>query len=490
MNLRKTAFKGIKWTTIGTGGLAIFQLLQISILTRILPKEAFGLIAMAQFFVSFSNIFADMGMSSAIMHKQDITRKEYSSIYWLNIFISIGFYLLLVVLTPSFSRFYTEPELLSIIPILGINILIIASGRQHRTIMQKLFYFKSIALIEIVSYLIGLLVAVFLALKEFGVYSLVYSTLTSSFISNGLFLILNLKQNPIKLYFNIKQTKSFLKIGGYTMGSSLLDFFSREIDTLIIGKMLGSENLGVYNLTKQIVMKLFTIINPIIINVLNPLLSSIQKEKKRLKSVYLKVVKYLSYINFPIYLIIIVCSKEILNIIYGPDYVDASSILSFLAFSYCLTAISNPVGSLQIATGRTDLGLRWTVFRVLITPVIIYGGSLISVEAVAAFKALLSLSLILPLWIMQLKPMANIKIKEYLQQFYKPLLLFIVVTIVIFQLDDKITFYDYELLSLIIKTTVTSILFLSFYFIFDRKVFSESIKYILEPIIIKKRCQD
>ena len=85
MNLRKKAVSGIKWTTIGTIGRALFQLLQISILTRFLPKEAFGLIAMALFVINFTNIFVDMGMSSAILHRQNATRNEYSSIYWLNI---------------------------------------------------------------------------------------------------------------------------------------------------------------------------------------------------------------------------------------------------------------------------------------------------------------------------------------------------------------------------------------------------------------------
>lgn len=113
------------------------------------------------------------------------------------------------------------------------------------------------------------------------------------------------------------------------MGSTLIDFFSHEIDVLIIGKMLGAESLGVYSLAKQIVRKLFSIINPIVINVLSPLLSSIQKEKQRLKVTYLKVVNYLAYINFPIYVLVIVASKEILHIVYGAAYAESYVILSF-----------------------------------------------------------------------------------------------------------------------------------------------------------------
>lgn len=427
MNLRKAALSGIKWTTAGTIGNALFQLLQVSILTRFLPKEAFGLMAMALFVVQFSNIFVDMGMTSAILHRQNATRNEYSSFYWLNIFVSLVLYVILLLGTPAVARFYNEPELYKLMPILGTNLLLMASGRQHRTIMQKQFQFKAIAVIELISFFFGLVTAILLAINNFGVYSLVYSTLVASFVSNGLFLIQNLRYNTIQFHFRLKETHPFLKIGGYTMGSSLFDFFSREIDVLIIGKMLGTESLGVYSLAKQIVTKIYSIVNPIVLNVLNPVLSSIQSEKEKVKQYYLKIVYILASLNFPVYLFLIVFSREILTVLYGSDYLTGYLVLSFLAITYATNTISNPVGSLQIATGRTDIGIKWTILRVVITPAFIFFAAFININMVAAAVAVLSLLLIVPLWLIQLKPMANIQLSEYLNQFLKPYLLFLVI---------------------------------------------------------------
>lgn len=474
MELRKTAVSGIKWTTIGTIGRALFQLAQVSILTRYLPKEAFGLVAMALFVVQFTNIFADMGMTSAILHRQNATKNEYSSIYWLNIFISLFLYGILFFSAPVIANFYNEPELHMLVPILGTNLLLMASGRQHRTIMQKQFQFKAITIAELISVFIGLIAATLLAINNFGVYSLVYSTLLASLTSNGLFLIQNLRLNPIRFHFRFNETKPFLKIGGFTMGSSLLDFFSSETDILIIGKMLGAESLGVYSLAKQIVLKLFSIINPIVITVLSPLLSSIQKEKERLKASFLKIIKYLAYINFPIYISVIVASKEILYVVYGSGYTESYAVLSFLSFAYCLAALSNPVGSLQIATGRTDIGFKWTILRVLVTPLVIFIGASISIEAVAAFYAILSLLLVIPLWFIQLKPMANIKLKEYLNQFYKPLLFFLVATVVIYLLGDKFEITKIAIVDAIIKITITIFPFSIFIYFFDKKTVLET----------------
>lgn len=478
MNFRKTAVAGIKWTSLGTIGRALFQLLQISILTRFLPKEAFGLVAMALFLVQFSNIFVDMGMTSAILHRQNATKNEYSSIYWLNIVISVLLYFLLLLGAPVAAQFYDEPQLSSLIPILGLNLLIMASGRQHRTIMQKQFEFEAIAKIELVSFFIGLLSAVLFAYYDFGVYSLVYSTLISSFISNSLFLILNMRLNPISFHFKLQETKPFLKIGGFSMGSALLDFFSRESDVLIIGKLLGAESLGVYSLAKQIVLRLFSIINPIIINVLNPLFSSIQKEKKRLKLSFLKVIKYFAYINFPIYMFVIIASKEILQILYGDDYSNSYAVLSFLAFAYCITALANPVGSLQIATGRTDLGFKWTIIRVVATPIVIYLGALKNIETVAICYALLSLVLVLPLWHVQIKPMAGIPLREYVSQFYKPFSFFILATLLILLFGDKMEFYNSPFISLVLKGIITVVSYGFYIYLIDRSSIKDTYEFI------------
>ncbi|WP_016778725.1 MOP flippase family protein [Anaerophaga thermohalophila] len=486
MNFRKTAISGIKWTSVGTIGRALFQLLQVSILTRFLPKEAFGLVSMALFVVQFSNIFVDMGMTSAILHRQNATKNEYSSIYWLNIFISLFLYGILFFGAPVVARFYDEPELRMLVPILGTNLVLMASGRQHRTIMQKQFQFKAIAITELISFFLGLIAATLLAINGFGVYSLVYSTLLASFISNGLFLIQNQRLNPIRFHFRLKETKPFLRIGGFTMGSTLLDFFSREMDILIIGKLLGAESLGVYSLAKQIVLKLYSIVNPIILNVLSPILSSIQKEKEKVKQYYLKAVHLLASINIPIYLLIIVLSKEILTFVYGQDYASGFMVLSFIAVSYGINTIGNPVGSLQIATGRTDIGFKWTILRVIITPPVIFAGALINIEAVAAFYALLSLFIIIPLWFIQLKPMANISLKEYTSQFYKPLIFFLAATLLIYFSGEKAEIKHSIIVNAILKVAVTLIAFGIFILFFDKKSVLETYNLFISTIKRKK----
>ena len=226
MGIKNQMIKGLKWSTAGTVGLASFQLLQIAILTRFLPKEAFGLIALALLVVNFTNIFVEMGLTSAIFHKQDATVKQYSSLYWLTIVISICFYLLLFVFAEPVANFYEEGQLTNVIKVLGLNIILISLGKQHKALLQKKLEFDLVAKIELFSYFLGLVIAVLLAWNGWGVYSLVYSTLCTSLISSLILVVLRIKKDPIKLHFSFTEVKSFLRVGGFSLGSNIFDYFS------------------------------------------------------------------------------------------------------------------------------------------------------------------------------------------------------------------------------------------------------------------------
>jgi O-antigen/teichoic acid export membrane protein len=466
MNFKKTAISSVKWSSVDKFGKAAFQLIQIAILTRFLPKEAFGLVAIALVVIEFTNIFVDMGISAAILYKQDSNQKEYSSLYWLNIFISVCIYGVILLLTPLVANFYQQPELIDIIPLLGLNVVFLALGKQHHAILQKQFRFRPIALIGLCSYSIGLVVAIVLVYNNFGVYSLVYSTIVSVAISNLLFLITNFTENPILLHFNFNETKPYLRVGGYQTGGKILDYISKEADIFIIGKVLGTETLGLYTLTKQIVLKVYSIISPITYNVLSPLLSSIQNEKEKLKKYYLQTINLLTFVNVPAYLMIIAGSREILYLLYGSDYVEGYIVLSALSAFFFISSISNPVGSLQIATGRTDLGFYWTIIRVIISPLFIFIGALYSLEGVAVAILFLGILLVIPLWYVQIRPMSDISLTEYLQKFYRPFLTFFLIGLgMVFTQNFLLT--EFPLFNLILKLVLSTLVLVIILLIVD-----------------------
>ena len=190
MDLKKSAISGIKWNTVSTVVCLLIQLLRLAILSRILAKSDFGLMATAMMVISFTDIFSQLGISSGVIHKQDITDDQYSSIYWLNLGMSVVVFLLVCALSPALAAFYNEESLTRIIPLLGLQVILSAFGKIFQTIKQKYLEFDFISKVRILSTFIGFVFTVFLALKDFGVYSLVYGQLLQTFVGWYIYCIM------------------------------------------------------------------------------------------------------------------------------------------------------------------------------------------------------------------------------------------------------------------------------------------------------------
>ena len=155
--------------------LAVTAIVKISVLTRYLDKSDFGLMALVTFVMGFMNLFNDMGLTVAILHKPNISEKTYSSLYWFNMAVGIVMFLIVVAVAPAVSIFYDQPVLNTLIPLIGINLIISGIGKLFNTRERKLLEFKFICIVDIIGAISSLVIAIYLAANGYGVYALVYS---------------------------------------------------------------------------------------------------------------------------------------------------------------------------------------------------------------------------------------------------------------------------------------------------------------------------
>lgn len=412
--LKNQVVSGVKWNTIGTIVIALVALMKLSVLARFLEKTDFGLMALVTFVMGFMNLFNDMGLTSAILHKQDISKKEYASLYWLNIGFSIVLYVLLLAVTPFVSNFYDEPRLNALIPLLGLNLVISATGRIYKTIEAKHLKFKTITIFEIFAGLSSLVFAIYLAMNDYGVLALVYSALVQYSLQNILYLVFGLKNYGLLLHFKLEDTKPFLNIGIYQVGGQIANYFNRDLDILIIGKFFSQEILGGYSLAKQLVFRPAQILNPIITKVASPTLALVQHQKEVLKANYLRLIGMVSKVNIVVYLGLIIFAPIIVSIFYGDGFEEIVSVVRILSIYMIIRAIGNPMGSLIIATGKTKIEFYWNLGLTFIIPVFIYFGSFFGVVGVAWALSISSLLLFYPGWKILVHKIIGGTFKEYI----------------------------------------------------------------------------
>ncbi len=413
MSIKEQTISGVKWTTVTTVTLALLSLIKIAILARLLSITDFGLMALISFVLGFAGLFMDMGLTTAILHKQNISKNEYASLYWINLIFSIVLFLIIMALSPLIARVYLEESLTFLIPLASLSIILSAIGQQFKTIKQKNLNFRFIAVTEIIAAFVGLFVGVIMAENHYGVLSLVYAALAQYTVSNLIYFVEGIRSRGLVFHFKFQETKEFLRIGMYQVGGQIVNYFNRDIDILLIGKFLGTEILGGYSLAKQLVSKPMMILNPIVTTVASPVLALLQKDKNELKNKFLYFLNVISTANFIAYLLMGIFAYPIVYLIYGIDFIHIVVIVQILSIYMFLRSTGNPIGSLVIATGRTDLEFYWNLFVLFITPIVIFIGAQYSVELVALLLVFVMLLLLYPSWRFMVAKMINVSFREY-----------------------------------------------------------------------------
>ena len=419
MNINKQVVAGVKWTSIGTLSVTLSNVLKVSILARFLSKDDFGIFAIVTFFLGFFKMFSEMGLTTAILHKKDINKNEYASLYWFNILFCICLYWLLFFTTPIISAFYNEPELDFLIKVLALSIVINSIGLQFRTIETKNLSFKYISIFDIISSVISLSFAIWLAINGYGILALVYSLVLQYSVSNFLLLILGLRNNRVKFFFRFKDLKPFLRIGLFQVGGQSANFFNRNLDILIIGKFFSQEILGGYSLAKELVFRPAQVINPILTKVAAPTLAKFQDNLELLKDNYLKLVNVVSSINSIVYFVLLVFAPVVVDIFYGGGYTDIVILVRIFCVYMFFRAILNPIGSLVAATGRTDIEFLWNIALLIIFPIVVSIGCLFGIVQVTIALTITMCLLFLPSWYFLVKNMTGGTLQEYVRAILK-----------------------------------------------------------------------
>jgi len=383
MSLKKRAFSGVVWTSTSTVITTILQFVQLAVLARLLKPSDFGLMGMVMVVIGFAQAFADMGMSNAIIYRQHTNSQQLSSLYWLNIFAGIIVFGILVASSPLIVKFYNEPRLSNLILSAALIFLITPIGQQFQILLQKGLQFDRLAKIEVVGATLGVMVSIITAWEGQEVFALIWGQLVNTTCQATLLASLGWATWRPTLRFRLDDLNGYLNFGMYQMGERSINYFSRNMDKLLIGKLLGSEPLGFYNLAYQLMIRPLSLLNPIITRVAFPVFSSIQNDDIKLKSGYLKVIKAVAFLNIPIYVGMFAVAQPLITLLLGSEWIPAISVFKILVWLGIFYSLGNPVGSLLLAKGRADLGFWFNTFVVLVYALAIYIGSRWGIQGVA-----------------------------------------------------------------------------------------------------------
>lgn len=375
MTLRHKAISGVKWNGLATGVTAGLQFVTLIVLARILAPADFGVMGMIMVVIGFAQAFADMGLSNAIIHRQDTSSDQLSSLYWLNVLAGVAVFSVICAAAPLVVRFYHEPRLQNLLYLTALIFLITPLGQQFQILLQKELRFEGLAKTVIASAAANSVVAVILALGGFGVYSLIWGQLAGAAVKVVLLLKIGWGDWRPRFHYSRRDIKGYASFGLYQMGERTINYFNANLDYLLIGSLLGAKALGYYTLAYSLIIRPTAMINPVITTVAFPVFAKMQNDRDGLKDGYLKVMQLLSFFNFPLMAGLAVVAPLAVPVVFGDQWLPSVILIQILAVVGLLRSTGNPIGALLLAKGRADLGFKWNLSILVVQIPALYVGA-------------------------------------------------------------------------------------------------------------------
>jgi len=388
--IRQRAVSSLKWTTVSQAGRFSTQFLGMLILSHLLPPSDFGILAMASIVIGFASLFRDFGTTAAIIQTPNPHPSLLTSIFWLNIFLGMGLAASLCLLLPLITIGFDQPSMGRIVWILALTFPIVSLGTVHQALLEKASRFRVLAIIEFVAALISVTGAVWAALSGWGVYSLVLQAVVSAFVTATALWIVS-RWKPSFHY----DSSEIRKVMGFTrnlVGFNVVNYFIRNADNLLIGRFLGASDLGYYSMAYRLMLWPLQNISAVVARALLPMFSEIQADPDKIAGAYTRATAAVMFLTAPIMFGFFVLREPLVNVALGAQWRPCVSILAWLVPVGLLQSIGTLVGSLYLATGRTDVMFKWGVAAAfLIIPAFLIGmeWGVIGVAIAYAFASLL-----------------------------------------------------------------------------------------------------
>jgi len=370
MSLKKQTLSGVFWSSIQLFSTQGIGFIVSIILARLLLPSEFGLIALLTVFIGLGTSLINSGLTQSLIRAKDVDEEDYSTVFFFNLIGSVIIYGIIYLAAPFIASFYNQELLITIIRIYSVTFIINAFSAIQVTRLNKIMNFKTQMIVAIPSLIIGSIVGIAMALKGYGVWSLVWSAIIRSLASTIQLWIWS-KWRPIWVFNWIKFKRHF-HFGVRLMFSGILDTIFTNAYTIIIGKFFAPTQVGFYNRADTLQMLPVANISSIVNKVTFPLFASIQNDDVKLKNVYKRIMQMVIFLVAPTLVFMAVLAEPLFRFLFTEKWLPAVPYFQIL----CMNGILFPIHSynLQILNvkGRSDLFLKLEIVKKILTILILF----------------------------------------------------------------------------------------------------------------------
>lgn len=357
----KSTLSAVIWKTLERFGVQGVQFVLQIILARLLEPEHYGILSVMIIFINLANVFIQSGFNTALIQRKNVEEDEYSSVFWLSLFIAIVLYCLIFMISPMIARFYDMPDIIKPMRVLALVLFPGALNSIQIAKVSRSLDFHKVFISNIGGIIVAGVIGIFFALNDGGIWALVTYNLFNVFISCITMLLL-IKWRP-RFKFNFIKIRSLFSFGWKMLLSRLIDTLYQDMRSLVIGRKYSSATLAFYNRGKQFPQFLVGTIDEAVYTVMLPVLAVKQDQINEIKNMVRKSISVSSYIIMPMMAGFAACAVPFVEVVLTEKWLECVPYLRI----YCLIYAFSPIHSCNLqainALGRSDLFLKLEIVK-------------------------------------------------------------------------------------------------------------------------------
>lgn len=340
----------VRWVGVSQYGRLAIQLGSVAIFSRLLSPSDFGLLAMASIITSLAGVFQNMGTTAALIQKESPTDQLFDTVFWFNLVFGVFVGLIVALTAPIVSGIFQETQLVPVLVALALVFPVSSAGVTHLCILERASRFEVIALIEILSSLMGLCIAIAAAWSNYGVYSLVIQLLVSSVMSTLLYWRYSTWRPSWR--WDSSELRGIWKFSTNLVGFRTVVYLASNVDNMLIGHYLGSTALGWYSMAYRIMLVPVQSVTSVITRALFPLYS--RRSREEIGGHYLRTLVLLALVSSPIVSGLWALRYTFIEVLLGEKWMQVAHVLTWFGPLAWLECFAASTGVVLIALGKTD----------------------------------------------------------------------------------------------------------------------------------------
>lgn len=362
-SIKNKALHGIFWTYLAYYSGKFFVFVSTIVLARILSQDEFGVAAFALTVMSFLEVLADMGITSALIYHRDEPGAA-DTAFWLGIFLGLGLTCITWIMAPLIGSFFHDARAIPVVRALVFTLPATALGNVHAILLRKELSFQRKFFPSIVHFIVKGIASIAFAMAGFSFWSLIIGQL-AGVTASTIALWFAHPWRP-SFHFIWNKSREFLKFGMHIVVINAINIVLVNTDYLVIGRFMDATALGVYTLAFRIPDLVIVNFCSLIGYVIFPLYSKLRDDSYALTRGFLMTTRYVAFVTVPISLGMILVARPLVLTVFGQKWLEAVPVLQAISVYSLMLSLAFNAGDFYKAQGRPEILTRVSFFRMLV----------------------------------------------------------------------------------------------------------------------------